>query len=312
MKKIFFLAALALVFSACTQSDPRFSQGLEAAQAGEFDTADSLFTSVLKDDPGNHAAWNNRAFVRLRAGHDSLALPDAGEAIRLDSSEHVYYEVRAAVYLDRDRFEEADADIRKALELAPRSAQAYFLRGTLYFHQKTYDKAIKSLKKSIELDPSQLESRIQLIAVYANAGQYEKAVYEATRMLDQGIIDPVLLLNRGYAAMNLGKYDLAEGDFEKALQLNPELAEARNNLGFLRFLGGKSREGRKLIEESIKLKHENALAYAFRALIFQSEGKKDSACADLLHARALGLNFEDYPKWKFRETFNEECINNQP
>ena len=312
MKKILFLASLTFFFIACTKNDPRFSQGLEAAQAGQFERADSFFTAVLKDDTENHAAWNNRAFVRLRSGHDSLALLDATEAIRLDSSEHVYYEVRAAIYLDKDRFDEAEKDIGRALGLAPRSAQAYFLRGTLYFHQKNYKKSIKALKKSIELDPSQLESRIQLIAVYANAGQYEKAVYEATKMLDQGIIDPVLLLNRGYAAMNLGKYDLAAGDFEKSLQLNPELAEARNNLGFLRFLGGDSREGRKLIEESMKLNPDNALAYAFRALIFKSEGKPDSACSDLNNARALGLNFEDFPNWKFRETFNELCTNDIP
>lgn len=66
MRRIFFLAFLAIFFSACTKSDPRFSQGLEAAQAGQYETADSLFTAVLQDDPENHAAWNNRAFVRLR------------------------------------------------------------------------------------------------------------------------------------------------------------------------------------------------------------------------------------------------------
>jgi tetratricopeptide (TPR) repeat protein len=224
----------------------------------------------------------------------------------------VYYEVRAGIYLEQNQYKAAASDIEKALELSPRSAQAFFLRGTLYFHQEAYDKALKALKKAIELDPSQLEPRIQMIAVYANAGQYEKAIYEATKMLDQGIIDPVLLLNRGYAAMSLGKYDLAAGDFEKALQLNPELAEARNNLGFVRFRNGETREGRKLIEQGLRLNPQNALAYAFRALILNSEGKSDSACADLKRARALGLRFEKHPKWKFREIFDEECTNNQP
>ncbi len=310
MKYLCILLIIPILISSCRQEDERFERAMNAAQNGDYSSADSLFTLLIKDEPDNDALLNNRAFVRLHLNMDSLALEDAHSAIQYRPDENVYYEVRAAIYLDLGDTAAAAADIQHALSIAPQSAQAYFLKGTLRQAEHRYADAIKALKKSIQLDPKQIEPRIQLIAVYANSGQNEKAIYEASKLLDQGILDPILLLNRGYATMNLQRYDLAAGDFEKALQLNPDLAEARNNLGWVRFMQGDRSEALNLINESLRLNKGNALAYAFKAYIFKASGEMDSACSNFRKAEARGFHPADHESLPLNDLLTLDCKNN--
>jgi tetratricopeptide (TPR) repeat protein len=285
----FMLPLLWLGVMACNQPDERFEQAVEWARQGQYERSDSLFTALLQDDPHNDAALNNRSFVRIQLGHSQAALTDINRAIALDSTTHRYYEVRASAYLELGQPGKAEADILRAIELNGQSAQAYFLLGTLRSIQKKYQAALRALKKSLDLDPSAREPLIQIVGVYVNARQYEKAIYEATKLLDKGILDPLLLNNRGFASMQMDRYDLAKEDFQKALQMDPNYAAARNNLGYARYKLGDTMRGLKLINESLELDPDNAYAYKFRGEVNDARGQRQAACTDW--QKALDLDF---------------------
>jgi tetratricopeptide (TPR) repeat protein len=78
----------------------------------------SDYESVLRLDPLNAAAWNNRGLLKGHARQYDLALRDFDEAIRLNPKA-IYYTNRAAVYDKLKRPKDAEADRRRAKELQP-------------------------------------------------------------------------------------------------------------------------------------------------------------------------------------------------
>jgi serine/threonine protein kinase/tetratricopeptide (TPR) repeat protein len=78
----------------------------------------SDYDHVLKLDPLNASAWNNRGLLKGHAKQYEKALSDFDEAIRLNPKA-MYYTNRAAVYDKLKRPKDAEADRRRAKELQP-------------------------------------------------------------------------------------------------------------------------------------------------------------------------------------------------
>lgn len=281
--------ALLLLTLACNRADERFDQAVAWARGGDYEQADSLFTVILQDDPAHDAALNNRAFVRTQMEAYEPALADIDRAILLDSTNHRYFEVRASIYLQTDQLDQAEADIHQAMALNDESSQAYFLLGILRTQQKSYPGALNALKRSLDLNPSSKEPLIQIVTVYVSSQQYEKAIYEATKLLDKGVLDPVLLVSRGFASMQMEQYQHAADDFRQALKLDGDHAAARNNLGYATYNLGDTTAGLELINESLLLNPDNAYAYKFRGQVKAAQDSTEAACADWQKAISLGF-----------------------
>jgi tetratricopeptide (TPR) repeat protein len=99
-------------------------------------------------------------------------------------------------------------------------------------------------------------------------------------------------VNRGILHMVAGRYDQAEADFDRALALRPEQAEAYLNKGVSRYQRGDSRGAVVLIDRAIELQTSRpALAHFARGVAREEIGDIRGAYADLAQARALE------PRW---------------
>ena len=99
-------------------------------------------------------------------------------------------------------------------------------------------------------------------------------------------------VNRGIVLMHLGHLDRANLDFDRALAMEPRLAEAWLNKGIAQMKAGNGRTALGLAERSLELRTRRpAIAYYIRGLAHEQAGNIAAAYADLSRARALA------PKW---------------
>jgi len=77
-------------------------------------------------------------------------------------------------------------------------------------------------------------------------------------------------------------------DYNKAIKLNPKLAQAYLNRGFAKAKLGDYKGAIEDYNKGIKINPKYAGAYFWRGLIKLDMGQKDSGCLDLSKARELG------------------------
>ena len=93
--------------------------------------------------------------------------------------------------------------------------------------------------------------------------------------------------NRGLAYYNKGDYDDAIADYDQALQLKPDYAVAYNNRGLAYYYKGNYDRAIADYDQAIKLKPDYADAYANRGAAYGHKGDTDRAIADFNQALQL-------------------------
>ncbi|HJU12685.1 MAG TPA: adenylate/guanylate cyclase domain-containing protein, partial [Candidatus Binataceae bacterium] len=135
-------------------------------------------------------------------------------------------------------------------KVRPVNAQAYdnYLRGKFYLHRQTRDcneTAINSLQQAVAADPTFAAAHAELAQAYLwklflfapNETEWaEKAFIEAEKALQLDSDLAVAYLARGrtlWTPANHFPHEAAIRDYRRALQLNPALDEARNQLALV-------------------------------------------------------------------------------
>ena len=178
-------------------------------------------------------------------------------------------------------------DEKRAIEKAPTDnveAYDYYLRGRKYFHQHrrtSLEFARQMFTRAIEVDPGYARAYAgvadccSILYMYfdaraSNLKQADKASLKALQL------DPDLAeahSSRGLAFSLSKEYDKAAEEFETAMKLDPKLYEAPYFYGRACIAQGKSTEAVPLFELACKLRPEDYQAPSFLAQAFAGQGR---------------------------------------
>lgn len=182
---------------------------------------------------------------------------------------------------------------RKTYVLASQAAPYHWIGLTemamFYFQRGEFVDAEGVFRKLVELAPENLMAHANLAAVL----YYQQRVEAAVAVLDEVILskpNPWVYANRGSMLFYLGRYELAEQDFRKALELQPRVYLHHGNLGDALRHQGKSadavyEEAIGLIDEVLAIDPQKPELGTHRALYLAKLGHLDEALAQL---EALG------------------------
>jgi tetratricopeptide (TPR) repeat protein len=146
------------------------------------------------------------------------------------------------------KYDEAEAAFKKAIELKPDFAEAYNGLANLYNTQKKFDLAAEASKKAMELNAA------------APAGAAGAA----------GGASASSIFNQGVILWNAGKIPEAKTQFEQAVKLDPNLADARYWLGMALVNAGTPeamKEAKPHFEAYIKLAPTGANVETAKAIV---------------------------------------------
>ncbi len=209
-----------------------------AFQTQDYENAVQLFDqAILKGAQDSIFSYCYRGHAKYELGlHDEANL-DLDTLLSLEPEKTMFPEVAGILcnlgYLldELERFEEAKEALDKGIALDSTIAYAYNNRGFARYKLGDFEGAILDFNKSIELKND-----------YFYWPPYNRAnALKALKRYDEAIEDFNLAISykadyaeayndRGETWELLGKRKLARADFEKALELNPELESARSNV----------------------------------------------------------------------------------
>lgn len=166
-------------------------QALNAARAGNYDTAIADFTQIIQLDPNFAIAYGARGDAYLAKRDYDKAIADFGQAILLAPKDKLAYRERAHAYADKGDYDKAILDFSQFIQLDPKNAKAYAWRGYTYLKKGDNDKAIADINQAIQIDPANSATYTQSGKAYgwladnsAKAGDFDNAVKWQSKYLE--------------------------------------------------------------------------------------------------------------------------------
>jgi tetratricopeptide (TPR) repeat protein len=154
-------------------------------------------------------------------------------------------------------------------------------------NKEIIDKYAIDFEKNKNFDPENLKSikekvdfsvgRANRGVFFYNVGLWEKAEYEFQKAVEAEPRDYVSYQNLGSVLQQLSKYDLAISAYESALKTNSKFAPAHYNLGLLFQKKDMMDEAIKEFKKTIGINREYPLANYNLGVIYETKGDKVSA-----------------------------------
>jgi len=190
---------------------------------------------------------------------------------------------------------------KRAIEKPPTAnveAYDYYLRGRQFFHQwrrKGVEYARRMFERAIEIDPNYALAHAGIadcsafIYTYwdASAAHLERADSASQKAIE---LDPELAevhTSRGLALAFSKRYDEANREFETAIRLGPKLFEAHYFYARALMQQGKVAQAVTEFEEASRLRPDDYLAHTFLAMAYLGMGRK--ADSEATYSRGLQL-----------------------
>ena len=162
---------------------------------------------------------------------------------------------------NQNKNEEAIAKFQEVIVTVPKCAECYANIGTIQARMKDYEKAEASFKQAIEVKPDFVEGYNGLATVYNMEKKFDLAAEASKKAAELGGAaggaagggSASTLFNQGVILWNAGKIPEAKAQFEQAVKLDPNMAEAHYWLGMAIVNEGKTADAKEHFEAYLKL-----------------------------------------------------------
>ncbi|TDC01388.1 tetratricopeptide repeat protein [Micromonospora fluostatini] len=185
-------------------------------------------------DQSSADGYLQRAQLLAELGRYDEAAAELGYAVALDPGNPLALTMLAQVHLAAGRPAEARTAAESAVAAVPHFVPALVTRALALVDLGEYAEAARTADEILTLGPNDAYAQRSAAAILAGARNGQPALNAAWRGVELAPEEPQAHLVLGLVAARLELFDLAERAYREALRLDPQLAEARHDMGVLR------------------------------------------------------------------------------
>ncbi len=271
----FALAAALLAFQA--QPNPSLIEAQSLLDAGQLSGAENAIRGYLKSHRDSADGHYLLGYILFREQNPRASLAEYAAAARLRPAAALDLQAMGCDYLLLEDYPAAAGWLAQSVERDPSDAHGYYYLGRAQYNQKHFDEAIGAFRQSLKLDPGNAPAEDNLGLAYEAVGKTDEALaaYRAALASEAGAgvrtagpylhlgsllvaegkpgdavpplveaasiaaDDPLAHRALGKAYLALNRLEDAQGEFEKAVALDPRsaplhflLAEVYGKRGF--------------------------------------------------------------------------------
>jgi tetratricopeptide (TPR) repeat protein len=197
------------------------------------------FDRAVAVNPKSAPAYSYLGTLYDKQGRRDLAVKMFNHAIEIDPWDVVSIHNLGLLYLNNRQYDEAVAKFNRVIELAPEHSGAHNNLAYIYGTQGKYDLMEAEANRAIYWNPEGTSARYNLASLYLSTGRIEEAIaqYQAiTRAAPHESSNAYNQLGVIYAQKN--QLELAIGNWQKALEIDPNDRNALTNIGRAREMMG--------------------------------------------------------------------------
>jgi Flp pilus assembly protein TadD len=192
-------------------------------------------TNFEKNIPKKASAAYKRAMGSVGAGKIEGAISELQEAISIYPEYVRAYSDLGVLYMKLDRLDDAAVTFRKAVDLSKRFFYPRMNLGLVLNRQEKFKEAVEVLAPLYEENHGMLEVRLAYANALSGAGEPVEAEKIYQPILQLKDLSPstkaIVHFKLGFGLNRQRKFPEAVAEFDKAIALNPDIANAHMHLG---------------------------------------------------------------------------------
>jgi tetratricopeptide (TPR) repeat protein len=249
----------------------------------------------IKANPKDVKALHERAALCIDLDLSPLAETDYSSIIKVDPGNVAAYVGRGQ--LSYRKFDAQCADFNQALKLEPNNAEALISRGSIYYEKGELTKAESDLLRGLKLEPHDFDGNVSLGGVYNQMGKNQKAIEYYSRAIAEDPDDVDVYFGRAQTFGEMGRYEDAIKDATKAIELNPKESAHYSNRATFYISMRRYRDALNDLNKAISMDGKNFWMYRQRASVYRELGDDQKANDDEYTAERVAKEArEDYGK----------------
>ncbi|XP_075583116.1 protein O-mannosyl-transferase TMTC1 [Pelecanus crispus] len=201
------------------------------AEQERLKEAEDVYKAGIENCPESSDLHNNYGVFLVDTGAPERAVSHYRQAIRLSPAHHVAMVNLGRLHRSLGQNKEAEAWYKRALKVS-RKAEILSPLGALYYNTGRYEEALQVYREAASLQPSNREIRLALAQVLAMMGRTKEAEKMTNHILNEDVecLECYRLLSAIYSKQE--HYAKALEAIEKALQLKPKDPKVISELFF--------------------------------------------------------------------------------
>lgn len=213
-------------------SNPTIEKIEDLIEEGDFGRAVDLCEEVLKSSQDQWLVFALRGNAQFKLGHLEEALSDFQASIERNPKNSTTYFFRAKTFAALGDNRNAISDYSRSIELSPK-ADSIYNRGLAYACEGDISMAIEDFERLEKIEPLDFETLQYAASLSAKKKDFKKAksfLLKSIVLKDQ---DADTYYNLGVFSEELGELDAAKSCYQKCIQLDPSIDDAKFNLNRL-------------------------------------------------------------------------------
>lgn len=219
--------------TAADRARGHFLAAIVARFDNDYETATRETAKAVAGDPKVPRLRAELAELYVRAGELRRAREQAAVLITLQPTEVEPRLFAARIDIALQEYPEAIAGYQEVLRLHPDNEESLVLLGALYSRVGDYPHAVEVLRRSTALAPESFIANFGLGKALAASGQYDDALRSLRHAARLNGSIAELHLHTAYVYDRLGMRKKAVDSFNRAIDFNPQLEQARKQIGAL-------------------------------------------------------------------------------
>ena len=191
------------------------------------------------------------------------------------------------IYGNEKVYQEAMNDYSKAIEISPYSHKPYFKRGLLKDRFLFYKEAVADYDEAYTYawaKDAKIKIKIHRARLKAQLGEYDVAIKDLEKALLEDRENMGLLNTLALIYLDLDEYSKALKYLNRSLEFHPEDNLTLLNIGYVALNSGKFQKAINIFNEQVKNENPFGFVYSNRGFAKYKLGKNEEALEDLNEA----------------------------
>lgn len=223
-------ACEAAAMAAPESANCAYNLAVQLAAAGNIDQAIDRYRIALDLDPEELRVLNNLALLLEEQGEVDEAEALLRKALTVEPAYTLARANLGNLYVKQGKGEEGVTVYLEGLELLANDLELINGLGYQYATLNMPDKAREQYEKALQIEPDFDRARINLVQLCVATGALDDALKHLTVLVEKYPDEPQLLVDMAGIFAQQGNVEQAVAYYQKALEVNPNLEEARSKL----------------------------------------------------------------------------------
>jgi predicted O-linked N-acetylglucosamine transferase (SPINDLY family) len=207
-------------------SAKKLAEGISLHQKGSIKQAETIYQSILSNDPNNYEALHYLGVIALQSDQNEEAISKISKAIAIKPD---YFEAHTNIsipYKKLGQYKRALNSLNTAIRLNKNHAEAYYNRGNLKKDYGQLSDAIEDYDKTIKINPRHSKAYFNRASCYQDLTSLEPSISDWLKAIE---LDPMLVASYLCIGEKLGDHGRDKEAAEylyKFLESEPENCQA--------------------------------------------------------------------------------------